>query len=90
MYDGNKIDAISFELDMDTRTFILSTGGYSSVHEYGAFSVEDLTVTLNGKYDYVFQITDEGILNYDADESDPLCLFGEDTPIPSGIVFYKE
>lgn len=88
--EGNKWDVISFELDLDTRRFILSTGAFSSNHEYGAFTIEDLTVTLKGKNDYVFYIADEGILNFAADKSDPLCVFGEDTPIPSGTLFYKE
>ena len=88
--EGNKWDVISFELDLDTRRFILSTGAFSSNHEYGAFTIEDLTVTLKGKYDYVFYIAEEGVLKFDAELSEPLCVFGEDTPIPSGTLFYKE
>ena len=84
-------DTISFELDLDTKSFVLSTGKYSSNLETGSFSIDGLIVTLNGKNKYVFYIVGDGkTLNFAADKSDPLYVFAQDTPIPSETYFIKK
>ena len=83
-------DIISFELNLDDKTFMLSTSGYSSVHERGTFTIDDFTVTLNGEYKYVFRIVDYDVLSYQSSDSDPLCIMGSDTSIPDDTKFYKE
>ena len=84
-------EAISIEFDLDTKSFVLSTGKFSSDLEIGSFSIDGLVVTLNGNNEYVFYIVgDEKTLNFAAEKSDPLYVFAQDTPIPSETYFIKQ
>ena len=84
-------EAISIEFNLDTKSFVLSTGKFSSDLEIGSFSIDGLVVTLNGNNEYVFYIVgDEKTLNFAADKSDPLYVFAQDTPIPSETYFIKQ
>ncbi len=90
--DGSKDHVISFELNLKTRLFSLLPHMYSSYWEWGTFTIDGLTITLDveNAADYVFHITEEGVLSYDAEKSAPLYSVGATVPIPDGTKFIKE
>lgn len=81
----------SITLYLDEKRFTYTSSFASSYWEEGSFIIDDRTITLDrdGAQDYVFTITEEGVLSYDAENSGPLRALGEATSIPDGTKFIK-
>lgn len=76
-------------LQPQTGTFSFCYSMLSSYLPYGAYTLEDDTLTLrtdDGKYTYVFAVQD-GALVFDASQSDEVPAFKGETPLADGAVF---
>ena len=82
---------ISFELNFENKTFHSLGTVFSSVYEEGTVEIDGLEVVLKSRDNtYVFYISNENVLTYDAERSDPLYLPGSAEPIPNGSSFISE
>lgn len=85
----DRVPSITFYLD--EKRFTYTPFFASSCWDEGSFTIDNRTVTLerDGAQDYVFTITEEGVLSYDAENSGQLGVSDLISPVLDGTKFIK-